>query len=49
MWSECAAGGFVLCECLCWYCVVVSGGNLMWSECASFGFMLGVVVRTVWF
>ena len=24
MWSECAAGGFVVC--VCWYCVVVSRG-----------------------
>jgi len=29
MWSECAAGGCVVCVCVCvcWYCVVVSGGN----------------------
>jgi len=25
--SECAAGGFLLCLCVCWYCVVVSRGN----------------------
>jgi len=35
MWSECAAGGFVVCVCMCWCCVVVSRGNEMWSECAA--------------
>jgi len=44
MRSECAAGGFVLCVCVCWYCVVVSGGNLMLSECAAFGFVACVCV-----
>jgi len=26
MWCEFAAGGFVVCVCVCWYCVVVSRG-----------------------
>jgi len=40
MWSECAAGAFVLG--LFRHCMVVSRGNKMWSECAAGGFLLGV-------
>jgi len=35
MWSESASCGFVLCVCLCWYCVVVSGGIFVWCVCVQ--------------
>jgi len=34
----------VLCEWVCWYCVVVSRGNEMWSDCATGDFVLCVCV-----
>jgi len=42
MWSECEARGFVVC--VCWYCVVLSVGNLMCNLFEVGGFLMCVCV-----